>query len=296
MYNNQDKVTLKKIAEVTGYSINTVSRALRGKNDIKVETRNYIKKVANDYGYVENSIAQSMRLGYTKTISVILGDISNPHFSILMKEIEIALSKEGYSVFLLNTNEDEENEFSAIQTAINKSVDGIIICPTQKSKKNCEYLKKIGIPFILIGRYFKDLDTSYCICDDFKGGYLATKRLLELGHRRILILTGPDYISSAYERFMGYKKALAEYKVPLDQNLVMKVPLQCSGECDYSSILNKDFTAIFAFSDIIAWDVWNFLNSNGKRIPDDISIIGFDHILSRLSLPLSLASISSFLY
>lgn len=293
-YEKNGMISLKDIARITGYSVNTVSHALRDKKDIGQKTKDYIKSVVEQYGYVENSIAQSMRLGYTKTIAVILGDVSNPHFAILMKEIEVALKQKGYSVFLLNTNENEENEFLAIRTALNKKVDGIIICPAQQSPKNIEYLKKTGIAFVLIGRYFKNMETSYCICDDLKGGYLATKRLLELGHRKIVILTGPPYVSSAYERLEGYEKAMDEFGVAPDPGLIVNVPLTCAQPGNYDMLLEKDFSAIFAFSDIIAWDVWNYLERNGRHVPKDVSIIGFDHIQSRLSLPLPLASIRSY--
>ncbi len=286
-------VRLKDIANKTGYSINTISHALRGMNDIGEETRNYILKTASELGYVKNSIAQSMRLGYTKTIAVILGDISNPHFAILTKEIENTASKHGYSVFLLNTNEDEDQEETAIRTAIQHNVDGIILCPVQKSDRNVRFLQKSNIPFVLIGRYFPGMEgVSYTICNDVKGGYIATEYLIRHGHRRILLLTGPSHISSAKERLDGYRAALSDNGIEYDDSLVIEVPIM---ETDCSTLLPEDgYTAIFAFSDIIAWSAWKILRERGKRVPEDVSIIGFDHIQSRLALPYTLCSVSSY--
>ena len=151
MKKRRPAVTLKDIAAKTGYSVNTVSRALRDKDDIAVETREMIQRTAREMGHVSNTLAASLRLGYTNTIAVILGDISNPHFSIMMKEIEGYAWKAGYTSILFNTNENEELELAAIQSALNKNVDGIIICPAQKTPDNLIYLKESGVPFVLIG-------------------------------------------------------------------------------------------------------------------------------------------------
>lgn len=289
--------TLKDIATRTGYSINTVSRALRGKDDISEETIQKIKEAASDMGYLNNTIASSLRLGYTNTIAVILGDISNPHFAIMTKEIENHARERGYLAFLFNTNENKEVEREAIQIAIHKNVDGIIICPTQIDDENIRFLKASRIPFILIGRKSADADVSYVVCDDTLGGYLATQHLLDNGHKRILLLNGPGYISSSLERFHGYKKALEERNIPLDEHLVREVML---ADNNLDSVLEHvfseqiDFTAVFAFSDSIAWGVWCWLDTHGFQVPGDYSLIGFDHIQSRMAIPFNLATISSY--
>lgn len=290
-------ITLKDIAARTGYSINTVSRALRGKDDISEETIEKIKEAASEMGYVNNTIASSLRLGYTNTLAVILGDISNPHFAIMTKEIENHARERGYLAFLFNTNEDKDVEREAIQIAIHKNVDGIIICPTQIDGDNIRFLKESQIPFILIGRKCEDEQVSYVVCDDTLGGYLATKHLLDNGHRRILLLNGPGYISSSRERFEGYKKALAEKHIPLEESLVREVMLADNNlQSTMEDIFSQgiDFTAIFAFSDSIAWSVWCWLDSHGYKVPEDYSLIGFDHIQSRMAIPFSLATISSY--
>lgn len=290
-------VTLKDLAEKTGYSINTVSRALRGKDDIAKETSDRIKETARDMGYINNTIASSLRLGYTNTIAVILGDISNPHFAIMTKEIENHARQYGYSAFLLNTNENSEVEHEAIKTAINKNVDGIIICPTQENDSNVEFLIQSGVPFVQIGRHCESLEANYVVCDDVQGGYLAAKYLLENGHRRILFLNGPSYISSAKERYKGYVQAHAEVGAPVVKELIAEASVS---ESNISEILDGikgqeiDFTAIFAFSDSMAWEAWTWLHKNGLKVPEDISLIGFDHIQSRMAIPFQLTTISSY--
>lgn len=291
----KQNVTLKDIAKQTGYSINTVSRALRDKDDIAPETRERIKQLAHEMGHVNNTLAASLRLGYTNTVAVILGDISNPHFSIMMKEIEAQAREYGYTSILLNTNENEELELAAIKSALNKNVDGIIICPAQKSPKNLKYLEQTGVPFVLIGRHERNY--SSVVCNDELGGYQATKALLDAGHKNILMLHGAIYISSAKERLAGYRRAYAEAGIAVNPKLIREVPVVANG-CEKVFLQlegeGRNYSAIFAFSDMLAWEAWCCLQKRGLKVPKDCSLVGFDHIQSRLSLPFRLTTISSY--
>lgn len=290
------KVTLKDIANKAELSINTISRALKNKEDIAPATREYIQTLAKEMGYVGNSIAGSLRSGHTRTIAVIVGDVANPHFGIMVKDIENAARKHNYTIIVINTEESNELEERAIRTAISKNVDGIIICPAQSSVENMRFMKKNGIPFVLIGRRFQDeTDFDYVICNDEKGGYLATKHLLDIGHKRILFLNGPRRISSAQERYLGYIKAHEEAGVPIDPDLVKEVGLESGDVWDKvrTMVENKSFTGIFAFNDVIAWEAMYILQKMGCRIPEEYAIIGFDNIHSRMFVPFPVSSISS---
>ncbi len=294
MLPKKPSVTIKDIAKRTGYSANTVSHALRDKDDISEATKKKIREIAREMGYVNNALAASLRLGYTNTIAVILGDVSNPHFSIMMKEIEMHARGFGYSSFLLNTNEDEALESAAIKTALQKNVDGIIICPTQKSDRNLEFLRTLNLPFVLIGR--RNPIDRYVACNDELGGYLATKALLDAGHRRILLLHAPTYISSSKERLEGYRRAYKEAGIQVPEGLIREVEVTSQDIEDVLSQLDRDgenYTAIFAFSDMLAWNAWSCLLRRGKSVPQDCSLVGFDNIQSRMRFPFDLTSISS---
>ncbi|AZN38362.1 LacI family DNA-binding transcriptional regulator [Paenibacillus albus] len=289
------KITLKDIASRAGLSINTISRALKDKEDIAPATREVIKRLAKEMGYVGNSAAGSLRSGHTRTIAVIVSDVANPHFGIMVKDIEKAARKHNYTILVINTEEDNELEERAIRTAISKNVDGIIICPAQCSTENIEFMKRNGIPFVLIGRRFlEENDYDYVICDDEKGGYLATKHLLDIGHKRILFLNGPQRISSAQERYMGYRRAHEEAGLKVDPLLVKDVGLPGDTRRTVKMMVeNESFTAIFAFNDVIAWEAMYVLQMMGCRIPEEYAIIGFDNIHSRMFIPFPLSSISS---
>jgi LacI family transcriptional regulator len=141
-----------------------------------------------------------------------------------------------------------------------------------------------------------ELDTDYVVCNDEHGGYLATKRLLETGHRDILLLGGPSHISSAAERKQGYLRAYAELGLVPQKELMVEVPITAIASAKAIDLLmgkKVRFDAIFAFSDIIAWKSWACLAQQGLRVPEDVSVIGFDYINSRLDLPFQLTSVSS---
>lgn len=291
-----EKVTLKDISEKTGYSINTVSRALKDKDDIAEKTRKHIKSVAQDLGYIPNTIASGLRSGLTKTIAIILSDIANPYFSIMAKHIESAAREYGYSIFVINTREDYHMEEQAVYSAISKRVDGIILFPVQQKSKIIKFLKKSQTPFIVVGRHFEDIQTDYLITDDVKGGYLATNHLIKCGRKRILFLNGPEYVSCAQQREQGYKKALKEHDMPFDPDLLKRVSITTgSAYSDMKKILeeNLDFSGIFAFSDVIAWEAAYALEEYGIGIPGDISIVGYDNIESQFYFPYHLTTIDT---
>jgi LacI family transcriptional regulator len=287
-------VTLRDIAAATGFTMNTVSRALKGKSDISERTRRLIQHEARRMGYIPNALAASLRSGKTKTISVIIPDISDPLFAILVRDIEAKLKQKDFDLFIQNTDEDDELERRAVMAAIGKKIDGIIICPCQKSIRNIRMMGNNGMPFVLLCRRFARGNFNYVVADDVKGGFLATQHLIRRGHSDILFLNGPGYISSARERLAGYRQALEKNGIDYRSALVREVKIK-EGECTRTlqALLKRRvrFTSIFCFSDLMAWESISFLQSEGLRIPEDVAIVGFDDIQSRLSYPYPLTSV-----
>lgn len=289
------KSTLKDIAEASGFSINTVSRVLRGKNDIKKGTKDKINSIAKNLNYVPNYIAGSLRSGKTRTIAIIIPDIVNPLFAIWAKAAEMLLNKKGYDSLILNTDEDYKAEENVIKIALRKNVEGIIICPVQKDYKNIKYLKEIGFPFILVGRHFKEFETDYVVMDDYKGGYIATEYLIKKNIKDILFLNANIYISSAEERLNGYKGALRSNGINIKKELIKYVDIVKRDDCDRIIRELKEnnikYSGVFSFSDLIAWRMIYFLKKHGIRVPEDKKIIGFDNIQSYFLFPYNLTSI-----
>ncbi len=287
-------VTLADIAKKTGYSVNTVSHALLNKPDIAEKTKEYIKSVAEEMGYIANISAGALRSGRSKTIAIIVGDISNPHFSIMIKEMEAKLREYGYSAFILNTDEDERLERAAIISAISKNVDGIIMCPVQKTRDNIDFINKNGIPYVLFGRRFEGKLSNYVICDDLNGGYAAAEHLIKLNHKKLLFIAGPEYISSSRDRLEGARRAAFDNGLKKEDLIFETVGLAANDAHIFGALKeHPECTGIICFSDMIALQVCYYLKKLGKSVPEDKSVIGFDNIASKFCLSVMLTSVTS---
>ena len=291
---NNRRVKLTDIAAKTGFTVGTISKALQNKEGIALETRESIIKAAKEIGYIANSQAGGLRSGSSKTVAIIVSDIANPLFAIEIKICVSELEKQGYRAIVMGTEERAEREEQAVISALNKNVDGVLLCPTQKSMDGIRLLQQNGMPFVLMGRRFEDLDADYVVCDDEKGGYLAGQHLAELGHERILVLTADPRISSSGERLRGFRRAMEERGIEIDPALVVEMDASASDSVQkIEEILasDLDFTAIFAFSDYIAWETIYALNSHGVRVPEDVSIVGFDDVQSHMRFPPPLTTV-----
>lgn len=286
------KVTLKDIATELGVTVGTVSHVLNGIDDISKETRDKVLNAARKLGYISNGSAVSLRSGKTNTIAIIVPDISNPHISYQIKLIENKMRQANYSVIILNTNEDEKTEYEAIVTACNKRVDGILLCPAQHSLQNIEFLNKFDVPYVLIGRYFAELDTDYVCADDHKGGYIAGKYLLEHGCKNPLYLGAYAYIQSSGNRFFGICKAFEEKNIRLsNERFIQTSPNVENIQETLEEIFDKKivFDSIVAYSDLIAFKILLEIKKRFKERP--IPIVSFDAVNSHLFLPFHSLSI-----
>ena len=294
LQNHKKTVTLKDIAADTGFSITTVSHALRNMSDISEATKQIVRERAQALGYIGNASASSLRSGVSNTIAVLLGDLSNPHFAFMAREIEQLLKQYGYSAFFMNTNEDAQMEHHAIRLALTQQVDGIILCPAQNngSSENVRFIQSTHTPCVLIGRHFQDISVSFVACDDHKGGMVSGRHMLQNGHRHILYVDVAAQTSSTTERREGFLQALQESADPVRFSIV-----HFDERGDYLQPLfagnTPSYTAVIAFNDIIAWDILCRLQDRGLRVPEDISLSGFDNLHSCLPLPFPLTSVSS---
>ena len=285
------RVTMKDIAQKTGYSINTVSLALKGINTAP-ETREKILKAADELGYIGNSIASSMRSGSTQNLAIIVGDISNLHFGRIIKTAVNIWSAHNYNAIIYNTNEMLDYERNAIISAFQQNVAGILISPVTHEDENLALLKKAGIPFVTFGSPCDDPEISTVTLNDEKGGYIATKYLIERGHKNILFLNANGNIW----RLNGYLRAMEEYNLPVTESSVLSFDL--NSEYDWTNIQYKicyklDYTAIVAFNDMVAMRIFQFLQEDNSRIKISAGdIVAFDNIFEAFHLPFNIPSVS----
>ena len=277
-------VTLKDIAQELNVSINTVSHALRDMPDIGPETTALVKETAARLGYRKNIAASYLRTGKTLTLGVIVTDIQNPVFSAIFKGIEKVCAGANYMLLLGNTNEDANSESLILDNMLNHGVDGMFVVPGMKNTDIFARLEQASVPYIILQRKPQDRQSHYVQSNDYEGGYMAARHLYHLGHRSFLYVTAPMYISSAQERYEGFLAYLAKKNLTQDCVQVLECENTRSGsykavkkwaeQVDVSSLRS---TAIFCFSDYMAFGVYSALEQCGIRIPEDISVIGYDN-------------------
>ncbi len=286
------RCTLQDIAERTGFTVNTVSRALKDKSDISVATREQIKAVADEMGYVRNRAASSLRSGRTKTIGVIVGGMSNPYYGITTDAIQNAASRLGYSILIFCSRDDIETELRVVETALSYQVDGIILFPCADSARTIARLKAVGMPYVLMARHLDDTEDDFVVCDDEAGGYLATRHLIDAGHTRLGYLSSFDVVYSSERRMRGFYRALEESGIPRENGLVAC----CASREETLAQLERwrliGVTGVFIFCDEEAWRAVSLLQAQGRSIPRDMAIVGFDNIQGILPIPAPLCSVS----
>ncbi|MBM4761246.1 LacI family DNA-binding transcriptional regulator [Bacillus sp. B15-48] len=271
-------VTIKDIAKNANVSIATVSRVINNKADgIREETKQRVLDAIKEHNYQPNTIARSMITKKTSTIGLIIPDIRNPFFPELVRGVEDFSKKSNYTVFLCNTDGDIEREKEYFNLMKEKSVDGVIYT---YAHGGFEEILNNNIPIVLLDRGLDENQFSGVCIDNEKAGYMATKHLIELSHERIGCITGPDNIQSSRDRLKGYKRALEEAGLPINQAFIKTGDYQMEGGYEAAKLLLKEnsVTAIFAFNDLMAFGVYQAAQEFGLTIPDDLSVVGFDNI------------------
>ena len=190
------RCTLQDIADRTGYTVNTVSRALKNKSDISAATREYIRQAADEMGYIRNQMASSLRSGQTKTLGVIVGGMSNPYYGVMTDAIQNVAAEYGYSLLIFCSRDDPELELQVVETAISRQVDGILLFPCRGSGRTIERMKAAGVPYVLMARHLDSPEDDWVVCGEEEGAYLAAKHLIDAGHTRLGFLSSFDNIQS----------------------------------------------------------------------------------------------------
>ena len=292
-------VTLKHIADELGISINTASRALNAKPDVSPATRERVVETARRMSYVPNGLARSLIKGRTRTVGLVIDDVSNPIFGMLIRGAEDTARSQGYSVILSNTDGSGDLESQAVRILRSKRVDGMLIHPMQVSYDHLMELKAAGIPLVLLNRHIDALDVDYVINNNLSGAYQAVTHLLSLGHRRIAHVTGPLQISSVQERLAGYRKGLEEVGLPFDRDLVVHGRLDMEeGYRATEALLGQhpEITAFFLYSDLLAIGALKALRCRGYRVPEDVSLVGYDDIVFAELLEVPLTTVRQPIY
>lgn len=284
-------VTIKDIAEKSGVGISTVSRVLNNTGYVSDTVRQKVMSVVRDYNYVPNASARNLKAGESKNISLLVKGITNPFFNKMIRVIEEKCALRGYPLLIQNVD-DHTNEMElAIRERRDRNLCGAILMGGSFEYSE-EHFQKLKIPCVLVtvsaGEEIPLQLYSSVKIDDEKEGFRATEYLIKLGHRRIGFIYDPptEKMTPNRLRFMGYCRALKEYGIGFEPSLVAEntdAPLHSGYITGFNALKslysrNPDMTAVFAFSDVLALGAAKGAFSMGLKIPEDISIVGFDGI------------------
>jgi len=281
------RVTIKDVAVETGFSMQAVSRALRGKNDIPPVTRGKILETAERLGYIKNLAASSLKAGKSRLIAVVYDNLLNPYFSIMTAHLQESFKKFGYSILVITAPPGRIDK-KVFFSAISRGVDGVITFMEPDGDIG-ELAERHGVPIILLGRSVDSQNIDYIKTDDRQGGSLAAARLVDSGSKKPLCISENLELTCAKERFEGYKKELIKRGL-FDCQMVLELndftPHQI-----YCQIKERGLKpdGIFCFNDLIALEIAAAARTEG----DEMRIIGYDNIQADVKIPYRLTTIGS---
>ena len=277
--------TVRDVAKRAGVSTMTVSRVINNSGYISQDTRERVEKAIAELGYVPNYLARSLRFKQTKTIALVLTDITNPFFTTIARGVEDTASEQGFSVMFCNTDESANEEAEYLNVLLQKQVDGLILVPACSSADSVTFLQEHKVPVVILDRRVSGVQVDTVRGDSEEGAYQLIRHLSNLGHTRIAVLSGPQLVSTAVDRVAGYRRALAE--AGLDGNVELVYHAQYTQEGGYQMAqqalaATPRPTALFAANNFIAFGAFRALREVGLRVPEDMSLVAFDDLPASL--------------
>jgi len=279
--------TISDVARLAGVSTMTVSRVVNSSGYSSRETRARVEAAIAELGYVPNALARQLRSKLTKTLALVVSDISNPFFTTIARGVEDVAVRHGFSVMYCNTDESEREEAQYLLMLIERQVDGVLLVPARSSGTSFRLLQAHKMPVVVLDRRVASRHVDSVRCDSEAGAHALTRHLIELGHRRIAVLTGRRTISTSVDRVAGCRRALEEVGLTLPDELVRYGGFnfgnlnQADGHRMAQAVLASAAdrpTAIFAANNFIAFGAIRALHEAGLRVPDDMSVVAFDDL------------------
>lgn len=274
-------ITIKDIARRCRVSVATVSRVLNGFPHVHPALRARVEREIRRVGFRPNGVARSLVLKKTRTIGVILSDITNPFYSEIARGIEDQVRAHGYTSVLCSTDNLPKRQREYLQTLLEKRVDGLILGSVRRREPEVAALAHNGFPLVLVNRYFRSPHVDSVVVDNYAGARRLMEYLLGLGHRRIAHIRGPLQFSTGYDRYRGYRDSLRARGLTPDPRYVVSGAFRREdGVVATRRLLDLQPrpTAIFAGNDLMALGALEALAAAGLRVPTDMAVVGFDDV------------------
>lgn len=271
--------TRNDVAMRAGVSTAVVSYVLNsGPRPVAERTRERVLAAVRELNYHPNGVARSLRTSRTRAVGLVIPDVANSFFAQLAREIEVASFEQDLTMLLGNAMDDPRRELQYIQTFVERRVEGLILAPTGRSLESARALVRAKVPAVVIDRDLPGSPGSTVIVDNHHGGYLATRHLIDHGHERIAILSGPGEVASAAERRRGWAQAMDEAGLPVED---LAIEIAFTREAAYQAALEllgsaRRPSAIFASADEQALGLYRAAAEHGIRVPADLAVVSFD--------------------
>ncbi|MDR9827628.1 LacI family DNA-binding transcriptional regulator [Vibrio sp. FNV 38] len=285
-------ITIKEVSELAQVSQSTVSRTLNGHASVKERNRQKVFAAIEQLGYTPNAFAQALASSRSNSIGMLVGSLAGPFYGPLMHYAEETAREHNMHLIVASGQESKSRELDSIRFLQSKRVDGMILHTDKLSDDELVHVVKCNPNTVVLNRYIADIAQHCLYLDNELGGYLATQLLLENGHRRIACITGQQSKVDTHERLQGYQRALLEYGIPFDSNLVVEGRFDHQGNHEAAQTLLQRKTgasAIFCQNDAIALAVYDLCYEHNIKVGEELAIVGFDndtysqHIRPRLT-------------
>ncbi len=276
-----ERITMADVAREANVSTMTVSRVVNNRYGVSSATRQKVQAVIDQLGYRPSDIARSLVTKRTGTLGLVVPDVSNPFFSEVARGVEHVAYAEGFSVFLCNTEEDTERELGVLASLEEKRVDGVVLCSSRLSDSELESATTHHPAVVLVNRRLVGGDAGVVLINDEQGARVATRHLLETGHRAVGFLAGPRTSHSGRQRAKGYCAALSDAGLSWEPGWTRHCSPTVDGGREASRELlraSPELSALFCYNDLVAVGALQACADLGQRVPEDVAVVGCDDI------------------
>ena len=273
--------TIYEVSKLAGVSLATVSRVMNDSDKVRPQTRKKVEAAMKKLGYRPNTIAQSLASNRSNSIGILVPELHGPFFGNMLASIELELRNQGKHVIITAGHSDAKREKEGIEFLTSRGCDALILFVFAISDEHIRSLWESSMPVVVIGRLIADMEDDCISLDNENGGYIATKALIESGHRQLACISGPLWKSDGRERLAGFRRALAEFGIKFEPKLMVEGDYEePSGSSGMEQLLQRDipFSGLVCANDVMAAGAIDVARSQGKRIPGDLSVVGFDNV------------------
>lgn len=281
---NTRRVGIADVASMAGVSHATVSRVMNGNTTVDADIAARVRAAASELKYKPNPVGRSLALGKTDTIGIVVPDLSNPTFQAILRGLSIAAARDGYRVLIADSSEVSSEE-AILAGEARRRFDGVVLCAPRMSDAELEELAPTLYPLVLINRTTESVPTPSLVVDYGQGIQELAAHLVELGHRKLAYLTGPDRSASNVQRLRGLEKFTAEYP-DVELQFIPGGNTFDAGFESSDAVASCGATGILVFNDVAAMGLLSGLSQRGIRVPEDLSLTGFDDMpFARYTMP-----------